>query len=273
MKLPPEFQFTQGSLQDFVDCQRRFQLRYVQNLRWPAIEMEPILETECYIQRGVFFHRMIQQHLLGVPAERLEALIKDPELENWWKNYLQQVGFENISKMQGRRYPELSLSAPIDGYRLTAKYDLIWISPSGKTIIYDWKTWRTRPLRGWLNDRLQTHVYPYPLVQAGAHLNQGVAIQPEDVEIVYWFANYPNQPETFIYSIVQYQSDQKYLRGLIERIHTLDENQVSLTTDERKCSYCVYRSLCDRGVQAGDMADFEGDWDAEEGLELSLIHI
>ena len=39
--LPDDFHFSQGSLQDYVDCQRRFQLRYLMKLAWPAVDAEP----------------------------------------------------------------------------------------------------------------------------------------------------------------------------------------------------------------------------------------
>jgi hypothetical protein len=46
VKLPPAFQFSQTSLQDFSDCQRRFQLRYLQEQDWPAPVAEPMAEME-----------------------------------------------------------------------------------------------------------------------------------------------------------------------------------------------------------------------------------
>ena len=64
MRLIENFQFSQANLQDFVDCRRRFQLRYLQHIAWPAIESEPVLENERFLQQGARFHRMIQQHLL-----------------------------------------------------------------------------------------------------------------------------------------------------------------------------------------------------------------
>ena len=83
------FQFSQASLQDFVDCRRRFQLRYLQRLPWPAVESEPVLENERTMRQGAEFHHMIQQHLIGIPAERLSARLEggDPqaeELRRWW---------------------------------------------------------------------------------------------------------------------------------------------------------------------------------------------
>jgi hypothetical protein len=86
--LPPGFQFSQGSLQDYIDCHRRFQLRYLVQLAWPAVESEPVLESERFMQQGARFHRMVQQHLLGISAERLAMLAKDEDLLRWWENYL-----------------------------------------------------------------------------------------------------------------------------------------------------------------------------------------
>ena len=40
-KLPPQFAFSQSSLQDYMDCPRRFQLRYLDRLIYPAAESEP----------------------------------------------------------------------------------------------------------------------------------------------------------------------------------------------------------------------------------------
>jgi len=36
-----------------------------------------------------------------------------------------------------------------------------------------------------------------------------------------------------------------------------------LTDDTTKCSYCPYRSYCDRGVRAGDMEQAEADASSE----------
>ena len=70
-KLPPVFQFSQQSLQDYVDCARRFQLKYVLGQRWPAIEQEPVEEREDFLERGSQFHLLVQRHLMGIPVEKL----------------------------------------------------------------------------------------------------------------------------------------------------------------------------------------------------------
>ena len=71
MTLPVDFHFSQASLQDYVECRRRFQLRYLVKLAWPAVEAEPVLENERQIQIGGQFHRLIQQYLVGIDVEHL----------------------------------------------------------------------------------------------------------------------------------------------------------------------------------------------------------
>ena len=73
MPLPPNFIFNQASLQDAVECRRRFQLRYLLELAWPAPVAEPADEHEAHIRSGEAFHRLIHQHQVGLPAERLTA--------------------------------------------------------------------------------------------------------------------------------------------------------------------------------------------------------
>ena len=62
-RLPVDFQFSQGSLGDFVDCRRRFQLRYMWRLSWPAVQSEPYSEHERVMRRGVLFHQLVQQYM------------------------------------------------------------------------------------------------------------------------------------------------------------------------------------------------------------------
>ena len=62
MALAADFSFNQSSLQDYLDCQRRFELRYLLRLSWPAVEIEPALENERFLRRGSIFHRLVHQH-------------------------------------------------------------------------------------------------------------------------------------------------------------------------------------------------------------------
>ncbi|HUW12148.1 MAG TPA: PD-(D/E)XK nuclease family protein [Anaerolineae bacterium] len=266
MILPTDFQFSQGSLQDYVDCPRRFHLRYVQRLAWPAIDAEPALENERYLQQGAAFHRLAHQHALGIPADKLAVATDadDADIRRWWRNYLQS----GPAGLPAIRYPEVVLSAPLEGYRLLARYDLVAIDPAmgaatgrgQRVVIVDWKTSRRRTPRERLQGRLQTRVYPFLLVQAGSHLNNVHPVLPEQVEMVYWFSDFPADPERFSYDQAQHEADEAYLAELIGEIagRTTDED-FPLTADERRCRYCRYRSLCRRGERAGLLDDDDGE--------------
>jgi len=272
--LPPDFQFSQASLQDYADCPRRFQLRYVERVDWPAHETEPALENERHLQQGAAFHRLVHQHLLGIPEERLARAAADADLRRWWHNYLTR-GPEDLP---ASRHPEIVLSAPLGDYRLVAKYDLVTVDPSAmlragpgrQAVILDWKTSRRRPNRKYLAERLQTKVYPYLLVLAGDHLNGGQPLAPEQVEMVYWFADFPEDPARFPYSSAQYEADEAYLTSLVGQIGSPPYPR---TTDERNCRYCRYRSLCQRGVEAGPLDEMEDELTQDFDISLDFEQI
>ncbi|MCZ7543432.1 MAG: PD-(D/E)XK nuclease family protein [Anaerolineae bacterium] len=267
--LPDDFRFSQGSLQDFVDCHRRFQLRYLLEVAWPAVEVEPALDFERHVRQGAAFHRLVHQHMLGLPVERLSRMVDDaadPDLSRWWRNYLEHP----MDDLPPRRYPEVTLSAPVRGHRLVAKYDLVAVEPGGRAVIVDWKTAQRRTDRRTLLSRLQTTVYRYVLVQAGAHLNGGEAIAPEQVEMRYWFADFPHDPERLPYNAGRLEADAAYLQALVEDIKgRKGDADFPLTEDERRCRFCQYRSLCERGVTAGTM-DEAGDAVDLEAADLDL---
>ncbi|GAB4449896.1 MAG: PD-(D/E)XK nuclease family protein [Anaerolineales bacterium] len=256
---------SQSSLQDYVDCPRRFQLRYLERLSYPAVESEPALENEKHLQEGEYFHRLVQQYLIGIPAEQIAKLANTPNLQRWWENFLANPDFRSLTLR-----PEATLSAPLGKYRLVAKYDLLAIE-NGKAAIYDWKTYRKRPRNEWLAARMQTRVYRALLVQAGAHLNGGMSFQPEQVEMIYWFAEYPNEPARFPYASAQYKRDWDLLVKLADEIAAA--SSYPQTDDRTKCLYCPYRSYCDRGVQAGDVEQAEAEMEAEELFDVNFEQI
>ena len=272
--LAPDYQFSQRSLQDYVDCRRRFQLRYLDQLAWPAVEVEPLIEHEQRMLAGAAFHRLVQRYLLGVPAGRLSSLVEadrsgSGELKRWWQNFLE---YADVTPSENSLV-EGMLSAQIGSYRLLAKYDLIrWGEDQsiGKVSIFDWKTSQTRPSRRWQADRLQTKVYPYLLVLAGAPIIGVERLSAEQVEMVYWFAEHPQEPQRFAFSSEQHQQDHDYLTGLVDEIQSLGEGDFDLTPDESRCKFCTYRSLCDRGIAAGSLDQVEFDPEDEGAGDFDL---
>ncbi len=255
------FTFSQSSIQDYVDCPRRFQLRYIDKMDWPAIESEPVLDNEKRLQEGKIFHRLVHQQLLGLSENNLQTLANTPNLERWWKNWIE---FRSTVQF-GEVMPEFTLTCPIGGHRLLAKYDLLTIK-AGNAIIYDWKTYARRPRNEWLSARWQTRVYPAMLLMAGAHLNGGKPFDPERVELVYWFSDYPLEPAKFSYSAGLFKRDNSAIEQVIDGIASALD--FPLTEDRKKCSFCVYRSYCDRGRQA---AIGQNDEDGAESVVNSNV--
>jgi len=265
MPLPDHFQFSQSSLQDYVECARRFELCYIDSLLWPAVEAEPIVERERHLQRGADFHHLIHQCLLGVPAEALAGMTTDAELRRWWEAYLRDPLVNGLPKPH---YPEILLSTSLGGHRLLAKYDLIAIQPGERALIFDWKTSQRRLPRARLASRLQTIVYRYVLVEAGAFLNGGQTIAPAQVEMIYWFAVDPADPERFEYNEMLHRENGDYLAGLIAEIK--QRRVFDLTTETQRCQFCRYRSLCERGNTAGNADELDADWDDASTLSVDF---
>ena len=243
--------FSQSSLQDYADCPRRFQLRYLDRLKWPGVETEPAIENEKHQIEAQIFHRLVQQYLVGIPAERLEKLANTQNLSRWWDNFLRHSpDFSGYAL-----YPELSLSAPVGGYRVMAKFDLVATHPDNNILIFDWKTHHQRTRDEWLAARWQTRVYRSLLVKAGSHLNGGHPITPEQIEMIYWFADFPLEPARFAYNSAHFERDWSALEKMVNEI--ISANDFPMTEDETRCRFCPYRSYCDRGVQAGNWEEAE----------------
>jgi len=272
------FVFSQSSLQDYADCPRRFQLRYVEAQPWPAVQSEPLLERERHAERGKRFHRLVQRHQIGIDPAWLSPFAgNDPDLAAWWDEYLKYAGLHNLA---GRRLPEYLVVTDLDEARLQAKYDLLVIEPSGAMTIFDWKTYQHMPPRVWFENRLQTRVYLYLLAHAGGSLTGGV-ITPEAIRMIYWLPTFPAEPVVFTYSQAQLEQDEAALAALLSNIRQRLSVAPSpaipatwpLTADEMRCRFCEYRSLCDRGDTAGIAGDgvIDSDFMASDLLSLEDV--
>jgi CRISPR/Cas system-associated exonuclease Cas4 (RecB family) len=268
--LPSPFTFSQSSLQDYVDCPRRFQLHYIQQVKWPAIESASVAENERHQIEGQIFHRMIQQYYLGLPAEKIATIASTESLRRWWENFIAHGpkldGFETMT--------ELSMSARIGKHRIMAKYDLVASKDNHHAIVYDWKTYRKRPKRDFMADRLQTKVYFSLLHHSGGTTGRLSRTNHEKVEMVYWFAEFPSSPEVFTSPVDQSSQTWQSLEQIVNEIDS--RQSFPLAEEEKFCSLCIYRSFCDRGIRAGedllevDTTQATGDIDLEQIQEIEF---
>jgi hypothetical protein len=253
-------------MQDFTDCARRFKLRYMDRLSYPAMESEPALENERNQQEGEFFHRLVQQAFLGLDPERLGRLANSSNLARWWENFV-----EHRPSLDGYTiHLEYSLSAPLGEMRMVAKYDLVAIR-DGNAVIYDWKAYQRRPSNEWLAARWQTRVYPALLSRSGGFLVGAEDIPPENIQMIYWFPDFPAEPAVFQYSRDQYRRDWEALERLAGEIPLAED--FPQTEDLGKCRFCTYRSYCDRGIGAPQEAERLEEWGLEEPFDLDFGQI
>jgi hypothetical protein len=198
----------------------------------------------------------------------LTETIHDETLARWWQTFLQHPPSDLPHAI---RRAEVILAAPWAGYRLVAKYDLLAVEPGQRLVVVDWKTMLKRPTRAFLAGRLQTLLYRFLAVQAGASYS-GEPPQPEQVEMVYWLAAFNGSAERFPYDDRQHASDGDYLTELIGQISAHREPIWPLVADEQHCRFCNYRSLCERGVEAGFLADLKDDLETKD-FEIDLEQI
>lgn len=269
MPLPPEFAFSQNNLQDFVECPRRFELRYLLRQPWPAIQSQPVLEHEQHLRRGEAFHQMVQQHQIGLPVQKIGAQAYDQTLLGWWEDYLASLP----EPLPPFRVVEHTLRTSLSGFRLIAKFDLIAIQPAEKLIIVDWKTGRRKPPRTVLSRRIQTRLYPFLLWKCSSAFDKNISYSPEQIEMIYWFTADPLAPEHFPYSQKQAEQDGEYLLELIHQIDHCTRTYFPLTSQQQRCALCVYRSLCNRGIAAGTIEEDLDEEVDDESLNISFDQI
>jgi len=264
--LPAGLSFSQSSLQDYADCARRFELRYILRQAWPAIQAQPVIEHELQIRRGMAFHRLVHQLALGIPAGILAESITDDELARWWRSYLDNPPEDLPARV---RLTEVMLGAFVGAYRLVAKYDLL-AADDARVVIVDWKTGTRRPSGGWLARRLQTRVYPYVVVEADAGALGLPGVSPTQVSMVYWYPEFPQQSSVLPYDRTAHTENHDFLTSLIAEIASRQQGDFPLTSDLRNCRFCVYRSLCERDMAAGHIAETDEDGDDSNWTDLDI---
>jgi len=269
MSLPNGFVFSQESLQDYVECPRRLQLRRVLMQPWPALITASAADTEQHVARGVRFHHLVRQHVLGLPEELLAPPLEEADLRRWWHAYRSTPPADLPTHS---RRAEVVLSAPLRQFRLVAKCDLVAVDPGERMVIVDWKTALRVPSRTALEARMQTRAYRYLAVEAGAGVNGGTPVLAEHVEMVYWFANRGGTVERFPYDSIQLAGDRSELSRLVDEIARREESIWPLTEDEHRCRFCSYRSFCDRNVKPGLLEELDDDLEVAE-IEIDLEQI
>ena len=253
--IPQGFKYSQSSLTAFERCRRQFLLRYVERLAWPAPLTDQLDEWEAAADRGRAFHQFVLQESLGMDVEDAVQRSRDPLLTAWWRSWREQPP----ALPTGAVFGETMLSVPLAGRRLVAKFDRVVLADDGRAWIFDWKTGRKKPEQAAYAQSWQTLVYRFVLVEAGAVLNEGRALAPDDVVLVYWHAQYPQALQPIAYSAAEHERARALLAEEIATIEALpDADAYAKTDDEGECQRCEFHTYCNRPAARSD------DWDIDE---------
>jgi hypothetical protein len=260
MPLPIDFVFSQNNLQDFIDCPRRFQLKYLLHTTWPAPVSEPAEEHDRLIKLGSQFHRMVQQFQLGIPEDKISRWVDDPDLKAWWDAFLANPP----ANLPENRQAEIFLTMPFEGFRLAAKIDLLAVEKNSRAVIVDWKTTHKPPRPAYVIKRIQSLVYPFLVMNTGSALNESKPFDPSQVSMMYWFPAFPDKTITLTFDGTWLEATRNQLAGLVHEITQMNLDIFPLTSNSEKCLFCRYRSLCERGTNAGNLEDDEEDSSQDE---------
>lgn len=251
------FTFSSGSLQDFLDCERRFELKYLLRQEWPAPQSEPVLEVESRIRTGREFHYIIHQYLCGIPLPGLQKMELAPDIHHWLERF--EIFFRGFPFVE--LHSEYTVVTPSqDNYYLTAVYDLIGMTDQPKLLIIDWKTSPHPPRKEMIAQTIQSILYPYLAFENRAQIFKGSKIGHGDIEMIYWNAVHPQETVSFSYSVHQHEENSEKLKRLIDTIIGKPMGTFTKTENTRKCAYCQYRSLCQRGSRAGSLDQDNGEY-------------
>lgn len=267
-----KFDYSQNKLHDYLECPRRYELRYLLQRIWPAVHSEPVLALEEQMNNGKIFHLMAQQFFSGINPNEIQLQVESEKILTWWNAFLP---FAEAYKQLSCQ-PEVYISSKINQTSFVGVFDLLVYTPNGKITIVDWKTNQIKPPRRNLEQHVQTRLYPLLLTSGGKQWNNGHEVQPDQIEMIYWFANFPDEPESFPYSEQSYQSDLFFILDLVDRIEKTGPGEFLLTENQTKCKFCNYRSLCGRGSTPGlytelETEDLEYLYEEIEEIDMNQI--
>lgn len=261
MPLDDHFVFSAHSLQDYVDCPRRFELKYLLRQDWPAIVSQPVKKLEEKMAQGSQFHLLARQYLEGLPAEVLTRTLDNPRLREWFDRFTLFVDplRENV------HFSEYASMTTLANFQALAIFDFVASAGGQQVIIADWKTTESEPRQKFYQDRMQTLLYPVVAYDSAAKaLNMPGSLEPADISLWYWFPAYPEKRLEFPQTPKTIANNRALLENLIREIAVKTPGDFAKTSHVERCAFCPYRSLCERGSAAGYI-------DEDETLDVDAL--
>lgn len=215
------------ALDRYRDCPRKFALSVLQDVYWPAPDPRGGKEKA---ELGTRFHQWVHWHSLGLTPP------VPPELAGMVGHFLASEWATSTQVLS-----EWDFFVTVAGLPLRGRFDRLQRGGRQWWIV-DWKTgsWHDEAKRrGELETRWQHRLYPLALVKAAEKL-VGMALSPEDVQMVYY---YPEMGKAlwFPYDSRQMEATVEELTRLAPR---LAGPLAGFARNREHCRSCTYRSAC-----------------------------
>ena len=245
--ISPITSISQGHLNIWETCQRKYQYKYLEELSLPEAD----LSSQKKLLLGANFHLLMQQKELGLDVLTLAS--SDPKLQSWLAAFEHKPPemIDGDRNCEHRRTLEMAVEMPVaiplhDSqncdrnqayFVLTAIYDFL-ILGDRKAQILDWKTHQVAIASDKLKTNWQTRLYLYLLTKTTNYA-------PEQLSMTYWFAN---TAESVIipYSQAEYISTENQLKQILTEINQAI-SYPKLPLHSSACDNCEFRDRCDRG--------------------------
>ncbi|MCK4258015.1 MAG: PD-(D/E)XK nuclease family protein [Halanaerobiales bacterium] len=259
--------FSQSALIAYQNCPLKFRRRYFDGLFWPA-DWGGDEEQREAIEQGRIFHLLAQRYYSrGEMLDSTEIITEN--ISHWFERLVEFRPFHE----NGTFLPEHELRLNEHGIKIVAKYDLLYITSTGRIIIYDWKTNHSRPKIAYWRNHLQTIVYRYLICKVGGVYSPNGLLKPENITMIYWNPKFPNEIEPLPYNHNQFLRDESFLTKLIQEIKSLEYNDFLATGDQKKCKFCEYRPIChgQRALQVEieeEEMDFDLNWESIDEIQF-----
>lgn len=227
---------TQTQISAFERCRRLYYLKYIRKLVWPVEAA-----NRRKIRAGDAFHLLVRQLILGLPRESLIIPPDDKDLKRWIGVFCQ----ENPLGEPEWAAAEKEVSLLFAGVLWLGKFDALTLNGDRMTI-FDWKTGSVPPDRMRYLRSPQTRLYRFLAASCASRL-LGISLHAfpaENIEMVYWFPQYPDLAVRLPYSDQEYREDMTRFTMLSQEMMKGTEENYPRTEKPQQCVFCEYRTRC-----------------------------
>ncbi len=227
---------TQTQISAYERCRRSYYLKYIRELAWPVEK-----SSGQEMRRGADFHLLIRQLIMGLPEDSLILPSDDEKIRAWLGSFCREKPLDGF----GSVFAEKEVTALYSDVLWLGKFDALAIRDDRLTV-FDWKTTEHRGDPSLYLASPQTRLYRFLAMTCAPRLLGGGmhGIPAENIEMIYWFPEHPDQAVRLPYSEEAYRQDMTWLRLKSREMSSEEEADYPCTENTRHCRFCSYEAYC-----------------------------